>query len=58
MIVIDALDECDDTAATSVILSFLADNVHRIPSIRFFITSRPEPHIRMGFRLASLEAVT
>jgi len=54
MIVIDALDECKDEEPSSAILSVLARLVKRIPKVKFFITGRPEPRIRTGFRLPML----
>ena len=53
-IVIDALDECKDEEPSSAILSVLARFVQRIPKVKFFITGRPEPRIRTGFRLPIL----
>jgi len=54
VIVIDALDECKDEEPSSAILSVLARFVERIPKVKFFITGRPEPRIRTGFRLPIL----
>jgi len=54
VIVIDALDECKDEEPSSAILSVLARLVERIPRVKFFITGRPEPRIRTGFRLPIL----
>ena len=54
VIVIDALDECKDEEPASAILSVLARLVDRIPNVKFFITGRPEPRIRTGFRLPIL----
>jgi len=54
IIVIDALDECKDEEPSSAILSVLARLVERIPEVKFFITGRPEPRIRTGFRLPML----
>ena len=54
VIVIDALDECKDEEPSSAILSVLAQLVERIPEVKFFITGRPEPRIRAGFRLPIL----
>jgi hypothetical protein len=56
--VIDALDECKDEETTSIILGFLNKNLHYLPNIKFFITSRPETHIREGFRLTELKGAT
>ncbi|KAJ7816197.1 WD40-repeat-containing domain protein [Mycena leptocephala] len=45
VIVLDALDECKDTASTSTILAALLNHVTNLFPLKFFITSRPEPHI-------------
>ena len=57
-IVIDALDECIDDQPASAILSVLGRLVQGLPSVKFFITGRPEPRIRTGFRLPLLEPLT
>ena len=57
LIIIDALDECKDEEPASAILSVLSYYVDKIPQVKFFITSRPEPRIRSGFRLASLQPI-
>ena len=54
VIVIDALDECKDHEPASAVLSVLGQYVTKIPKVKFFITSRPEPHIRDGFRFPLL----
>ena len=54
VIVIDALDECKDDEPSSAILSVLGRFVGHIPKVKFFITGRPEPRIRTGFRLPLL----
>ena len=54
LIIIDALDECKDEEPASAILSILSRYVDQIPNVKFFITGRPEPRIRSGFRLKSL----
>ena len=46
LIIIDALDECKDEEPASAILSILSRYVDQIPSVKFFITGRPEPRIR------------
>jgi len=51
VIVIDALDECKDEEPASAILSVLGQFVSQIPKVKFFLTGRPEPRIREGFRL-------
>jgi hypothetical protein len=58
LIVIDALDECKDNEPASAILSVLSRYVDEIPEVKFFITGRPEPPIRSGFRLKSLRPIT
>ena len=57
-IVIDALDECVDDQPSSTILSALGRHVNDLQSVKFFITGRPESHIRSGFSLPSLEPLT
>ena len=58
IIVIDALDECIDDQPASAILSVLGRLVKELPLVKFFITGRPEPRIRRGFRLPLLEPLT
>ena len=58
LIIIDALDECKDEEPASAILSILSRYVNEIPDVKFFITGRPEPRIRSGFRLRSLLPIT
>ena len=58
VIVIDALDECIDDQPASAVLSVLGRLVKRLPLVRFFITGRPEPRIRTGFRLPLLQPFT
>jgi hypothetical protein len=58
LIIIDALDECKDTQPASAILSILSRYVDEIPKVKFFITGRPEPRIRSGFRLELLRPIT
>ena len=50
VIVIDALDECEDDGSASAILSVLGELVSEIPKVKFFLTGRPEPQISKGFR--------
>ncbi|KIM79726.1 hypothetical protein PILCRDRAFT_10209 [Piloderma croceum F 1598] len=45
-IIIDALDECEEDQPASAILSILAQHIDAIPSVKFFITARPELSIR------------
>ncbi|EUC43266.1 hypothetical protein COCMIDRAFT_7303 [Bipolaris oryzae ATCC 44560] len=51
VVVIDALDECEKEADIRVILRLLAQtkDIHPIP-LRIVVTSRPELHIRLGFK--------
>ena len=58
LIIIDALDECKDEEPASAILSILSRYINEIPNVKFFITGRPEPRIRSGFRLESLVQIT
>ena len=58
VIVIDALDECKDEESASAILSVLGQFVSQIPQVKIFVTGRPEPRIREGFRLPLLARVT
>ena len=58
LIIIDALDECKDNEPASALLSILSRYVDQIPAVKFFITGRPEPRIRSGFRLGSLAPIT
>lgn len=44
LLVIDALDECDEDNAMTI-LSLFARCVSRIPRLRIFVTARPEQHI-------------
>ncbi|KAL5640024.1 hypothetical protein ACGC1H_007357 [Rhizoctonia solani] len=45
IVVIDALDECENTYGAEAILDLLLTHAKHLP-IKFFITSRPEPAIR------------
>ena len=54
-IVVDALDECEDNEPVSEFLSALARHVHKIRTVKFFITGRPEDRIRSGFTLPPLQ---
>jgi len=58
VIVIDALDECKDEEPASAILSVLGRFVSEMPEVKFFVTGRPEPRIREGFRLPLLVKAT
>jgi len=58
VIVIDALDECKDEEPASAILSVLGRLASEVPRVKFFLTGRPEPRIREGFRLPLLVDAT
>ena len=58
VIVIDALDECEDEEPASAILSVIWRLVSEIPKVKFFLTGRPESCISEGFRLPLLAKVT
>ena len=58
VIVVDALDECVDDQPPSAILSVLGRYVKQLSFVKFFVTGRPEPRIRSGFRLPLLEPLT
>ena len=58
VIVIDALDECEDEEPASAILSVLGQLVPKIPDVKFFLTGRPESRISEGFRLPLLAKMT
>ena len=58
VIIIDALDECKDDEPASAILSVLGQFVSGIPKVKFFLTGRPEPRIREGFRIPLLANAT
>ncbi|EMD31459.1 hypothetical protein CERSUDRAFT_88986 [Gelatoporia subvermispora B] len=50
VLVVDALDECADENATSTILIHLLQVASHMP-IKFFVTSRPDQHIRSRFHM-------
>ena len=58
VIVIDALDECEDDEPASAILSVLGQLVPEIPNVKFFLTGRPESRISEGFRLPLVARMT
>ena len=58
LIIIDALDECEDEEPASAILSILSRYVDKMPYVKFFITGRPQSRIRSGFRLEQLRPIT
>ena len=58
VIVVDALDECEDEESASAILFVLGRLVSEIPKVKFFLTGRPESRISEGFRLPLLAGLT
>src|SRR5260221_3845138 len=54
LVIIDALDECKDENATSLILLSLSVFAGRLSPLRFFITSRPVANVLRGFRETDL----
>jgi hypothetical protein len=50
VIVLDALDECKDSGATSIILSALSRHVVGLLPLKILVTSRPEQNITMAFK--------
>ncbi|KAJ7924684.1 hypothetical protein B0H13DRAFT_1601442, partial [Mycena leptocephala] len=58
VVVLDALDECKDTAAISTVLSALARHIRDLSPLQFLVTSRPENHIKAAFTLQDLEHKT
>ena len=58
VIIIDALDECEDEESASAILSVLGRLASETPKVKFFLTGRPEPRISEGFRLPLLAKMT
>lgn len=57
-VIIDALDECKDSKATSLILDAIAQHIHDLAPLKFVITSRPVANITQGFRSAQLAQAT
>ena len=58
VVVIDALDECQDGGATSTILASLAQYINKLVPVRFLITSRPDHHVFNSFEQSPLNEVT
>ena len=58
VIIIDALDECEDHGHTSAILSVLGQFLSMIPKVKFFLSCRPERRIREGFCLPQMAKAT
>lgn len=56
VLVIDALDECDDSSNIKTVLSLLSKLGEQIPlRLRIFVTSRPELPVELGFKNISGE---
>jgi len=55
-LIIDTLDKCRDKEPPSALLSVPPRFMDRIPLVKFFIGGRPNPRIRSGFRLESLQS--
>jgi len=51
VLTIDALDECSDAEGVKQLLNKLLSVSKDLP-VKFFLTSRPEPHIIAGFQLS------
>ncbi|KAG8677869.1 hypothetical protein FPOAC1_003897 [Fusarium poae] len=49
VVVIDALDECDQEADIRLLINILSQAKTPLPHLRVFLTSRPELPIRLGF---------
>ncbi|KAF5231869.1 hypothetical protein FAUST_9005 [Fusarium austroamericanum] len=49
VVVIDALDECDQEADIRLLINIFAQAKTPLPQLRVFLTSRPELPIRLGF---------
>ncbi|KAI9056723.1 hypothetical protein FKP32DRAFT_1431815 [Trametes sanguinea] len=58
VIIVDALDECKDSQAVSVVVKSLAIYHRRLTPLKIFVTSRPEAHINAGFVIPELDANT
>ncbi|KAI9069206.1 hypothetical protein FKP32DRAFT_1587066 [Trametes sanguinea] len=58
VIIVDALDECTDDEAISVVVKSLALHHKGLGTLRILVTSRPDPHIKAGFVIPALAANT
>ena len=58
VVVIDALDECKDGGAISIILSSIAQHINGLSPLRIFVTSCPEQKISSVFKMHPLDPVT
>lgn len=57
VIVVDALDEWGDDQSQSDILFAVEHWIREMPKAKFFVTSRPRPHISASLRLSLLSGV-
>ncbi|KII83607.1 hypothetical protein PLICRDRAFT_147964, partial [Plicaturopsis crispa FD-325 SS-3] len=55
IVVIDALDECTDRDATEHALELLCQHISAVPALHFFVTGRPDVHVRQP-SIKSLQA--
>jgi len=58
VIVVDALDKCDNSGPESTIFSVLGQLVSSIPGVKFFLTGRPTQPIQSGFQLPLVTKLT
>lgn len=58
MVIIDALDECKDDQATSLIVHALSQHISQLAPLKIFLTSRPVLNITSGFRSTGLLRTT
>jgi hypothetical protein len=58
VVVIDALDECHDDNATSIILSSLSLHIANLLPLQFLITSRPDQKVTTAFGIQDLASTT
>ncbi|KAF9506343.1 hypothetical protein BS47DRAFT_1428372, partial [Hydnum rufescens UP504] len=57
LIVLDALDECEEQGAATI-LQLLLSRIRLLPFLRILITSRPEPHISSVFDMTRNPRIT
>jgi NACHT domain len=55
VVVLDALDECNDSGTTSIILSSLSRHIPQLSRLKILITSRPQQNITVGFKSQRLD---
>ncbi|TFY80089.1 hypothetical protein EWM64_g3920 [Hericium alpestre] len=54
-VIIDALDDCKDDQATSIVLKALSHYIYDLDPLKFFITSRPVQQLNIDFRMSRLK---